>query len=159
MGDDDQTIKPKRQRRLSIIESKLPTENLLEDKHIKNITKKLQLKEEKDLEKLSSESSFHSSENKKEYIDFGKLPENLIHALQMNNEKHKHSEFYYKLNSLNHKISIYQELFNKKQPKYIQLTTKHSNKDIRIETDGDEEEEQTNIKQDFDINKHGKQLK
>lgn len=60
---------------------------------------------------LSGESS--EAEDPKFYqdVDYWKLPENVRHAMDIAYRRTKHSAFYYKLATLNDKITIYKTAF------------------------------------------------
>jgi hypothetical protein len=49
---------------------------------------------------------------------YWRLPENVRHAIDVAKLKSKHSEFYYRLETLNDKIFIYRSVFYSKMPAY-----------------------------------------
>ena len=47
---------------------------------------------------------------------FHLLPENVRAAIELSQEKSKHSEFYYKMKELNDKITVYKKIFDNRVP-------------------------------------------
>mmetsp|Transcript_24000 Transcript_24000/g.36870 ORF Transcript_24000/g.36870 Transcript_24000/m.36870 type:complete len:101 (+) Transcript_24000:514-816(+) len=50
--------------------------------------------------------------------NYWRLPENVRHAVDVAKMKSKHSEFWYKLQTLNDKIFIFRSIFYTKMPSY-----------------------------------------
>ena len=47
---------------------------------------------------------------------FHLLPDNVRAAIELSQEKSKHSEFYYKMKELNDKIRVYKKIFDNRVP-------------------------------------------
>ena len=67
-----------------------------------------------------SDSSSEEGENLDGYKNkaYWALPENVRNAIDLSKKKSKHSDFYYKMASLNDKISVYKKIFYTSAPKF-----------------------------------------
>ena len=45
--------------------------------------------------------------------------ENLMNAIELRMHKQKHSDFFFKLNELNERIEVYNQIFNSRVPKFM----------------------------------------
>lgn len=79
-------------------------------------------KSEESVKKVStpSNSSSDEGENLDGYKNkaYWALPENVRNAIDLSKKKSKHSDFYYKMSSLNDKISVYKKIFYSSAPKF-----------------------------------------
>lgn len=78
--------------------------------------------EEENVKKLPTppSSSSEEGENLDGYKNkaYWALPENVRNAIDLSKKKSKHSDFYYKMASLNDKIAVYKKIFYTSAPKY-----------------------------------------
>jgi len=67
-----------------------------------------------------SNSSSEEGENLDGYKNkaYWALPENVRNAIDLSKKKSKHSDFYYKMASLNDKIAVYKKIFYTSAPKF-----------------------------------------
>jgi hypothetical protein len=77
---------------------------------------------EESVKKLETQSNYSSEEgqNLDGYKNeaYWALPENVRNAIDISKKKSKHSDFYYKMASLNDKISVYKKIFYTSAPKF-----------------------------------------
>ena len=84
------------------------------------LTPEVSEESDKDRRKTPSEYSSEEGQNLDQYKNkaYWALPENVRNAIDLSKKKSKHSDFYYKMASLNDKISVYKKIFYTSAPKY-----------------------------------------
>jgi len=77
--------------------------------------------------------------------NYWRLPENVRHAIDVAKMKSKHSEFWYKLQTLNDKIFIFRSIFYTKMPSYQRHYINKKQKQLEEEMQKQKEEQEQEI--------------